>query len=210
LPTGSTEAKPTVQPSVGQTYIVNVVDSNGCAGLDSVFVCLNPLPQINAFSDTTIIQGTEATLTVTGGDTYLWSSSSVINCPDCQQIQVSPDSTMYFYVFGEDSNGCTGTDSVLVSLEYFDTLYVPNAFSPNSDGFNEVLYVRLFGLFEEIDFKLFNRWGKLVFQTNDASVGWDGYCNGIKQAMDVYVYQLSAKTIDGQVFALKGDITLIR
>ena len=210
LPTGSTEAQPTVQPSAGQSYILNVLDSNGCTGLDSVFVCLNPLPEISAYNDTIIMQGTEATLLASGGTNYFWSSSIPINCPDCQQIQVSPDSSMLFYVFGEDSNGCTGTDSVLVSVEYFDTLYVPNAFSPNNDGYNEVLYVRTFGLFEEINFQLFNRWGKLVFQTNEATIGWDGVHNGVIQPMDAYVYYLTAKTVDGQIFTQKGDVTLIR
>ena len=65
-------------------------------------------------------------------------------------------------------------------------------------------------MFENVHFRLFNRWGKLVFETMDESIGWDGYFEGVLQPVDVYVYHLTASTLDGQTFIQKGDITLLR
>ena len=109
-----------------------------------------------------------------------------------------------------DSFGCVGYDSVLLELKYIDTLLVPNLFSPNGDGHNVILYVRTFGEFENIHFRLYNRWGKLVFETFDENIGWDGYYNESLQPLDVYVYYLTANTLGGESIQQKGDITLMR
>jgi gliding motility-associated-like protein len=210
-PTGVDSSTCLAEPIDEQTYILNVVDTiTGCQGLDSIVVCVNPLPNIQALSDTTIMEGGEASLNASGGVDYLWSSDLIIDCPDCPQIQVSMDSATYFYLSGLDSNGCSGLDTVLVNVLYNDTLFVPNLFSPNMDGNNDVLYVRTFGRFENVHFRLFNRWGKLVFETMDETIGWDGYYDGTLQPVDAYIYHLTASTLDGQTFIQKGDITLLR
>jgi gliding motility-associated-like protein len=209
-PTGSVISDPFIYPLVEDTFIVNVADTNNCIGADTLFICVNPLPDIEALSDTVIILGNSADLSAIGGSTYLWESSVSIDCPDCPQIQVVPDTTTYFYLSGLDTNGCAGNDTLLVVVEYEDTVLVPNLFSPNGDGRNDILYVRTFGRFKDIDFKLYNRWGKLVFHTKDENIGWDGYYNDVLQPVDVYVYHLVANTLDGQMFEQKGDITLLR
>lgn len=209
-PTGSVISDPVIYPLVEDTFIVNVADTNNCIGADTLFICVNPLPDIEALSDTVIILGNSADLSAIGGSTYLWESSVSIDCPDCPQIQVVPDTTTYFYLSGLDTNGCAGNDTLLVVVEYEDTVLVPNLFSPNGDGRNDILYVRTFGRFKDIDFKLYNRWGKLVFHTKDENIGWDGYYNDVLQPVDVYVYHLVANTLDGQMFEQKGDITLLR
>jgi gliding motility-associated-like protein len=103
-----------------------------------------------------------------------------------------------------------GIDSMFLELKYKDTLFVPNLFSPNGDGHNDILYVRTFGIFENIHFRLYNRWGKMVFETYDENIGWDGYYNGVMQPLDVYVYYLVGNTLDDKIIKQKGDITLMR
>ena len=86
---------------------------------------------------------------------------------------------------------------------------VPNGFSPNEDATNDVLYVRG-GPFLELDFKVYNEWGNLVFETQDASQGWDGTKNGSYQPLGTYTYTVSATTVDGKSYKRSGDLTLIR
>ena len=86
---------------------------------------------------------------------------------------------------------------------------VPTTFSPNGDGETDSLFVRGFGV-EEMNFLLYNRWGQMLFETNDLKKGWDGNFNGHPQEMDVYIYVLNAILEDGKAVKKKGNITLIR
>jgi trimeric autotransporter adhesin len=88
-------------------------------------------------------------------------------------------------------------------------MFVPNAFSPNGDGHNDVLKVNGICL-QTMTFMIFNRWGEKVFETNDQSVGWDGTYKGDEMNTGVFVYRLEGKTYDGKAFSSKGNITLIR
>ena len=88
-------------------------------------------------------------------------------------------------------------------------MYVPNAFSPNADGVNDVLYVRGRCL-ANFTFQIFNRWGEKVFETGSQLLGWDGTFNGEPMNTGVFVYRLQGTTINNDPFSMKGNITLIR
>ena len=88
-------------------------------------------------------------------------------------------------------------------------LDVPNAFTPGRFGENGIIKVKGFGI-QGMLFRIYNRWGKLVFQSNDPEYGWDGTFQGVPQPMDVYAYTLDAQFFDGTKTTRKGDITLIR
>ena len=88
-------------------------------------------------------------------------------------------------------------------------VFVPNAFRPNGDGVNDLVYVRGQNI-SEIQFKIFDRWGEMVFETNDQSIGWDGTFRGKPLDPDVYVYHLQVLCVDGQENLIKGNITLLR
>ena len=106
-------------------------------------------------------------------------------------------------------NGCN--DSVCQKVEARDipVIDVPTAFSPNRDNINDMLYVRGHGV-ERLDFRLYNRWGQLIFTTSDLSIGWDGTYKGVEQEMEVYIYTLDATLDNGGEVYRKGNITLIR
>jgi gliding motility-associated-like protein len=86
---------------------------------------------------------------------------------------------------------------------------IPNAFSPNSDNSNDELFVIGAGI-TEMNLKIFNRWGELVFETEDQTIGWDGTYKGEPQELDVYVYTLNAVLDTGDKVSKKGNITLLR
>ena len=86
---------------------------------------------------------------------------------------------------------------------------VPNAFSPNSDGQNDVFFARGSGV-DRLDLKIYNRWGELMFESNNIAIGWDGTHKGVPQEMEVYVFILDAQLADGNRVFKKGNVTLVR
>jgi gliding motility-associated-like protein len=106
-----------------------------------------------------------------------------------------------------DANGCsdTITDQIIISLPPL----LPSGFSPNGDGSNDILFVKG-GPFKDLDFRVYNNWGELLFISTSQSVGWDGRRNGIEQPMGVYIYTVRGTTEDNVKHELKGDVTLVR
>ena len=105
--------------------------------------------------------------------------------------------------------GCADTFCRQVPAEVRVACDVPNAFSPNGDGENDILFVRG-GAITSLRFRVFNRWGQLVFESTSLQNGWDGTFNGAPQEADAYAYMLSATFIDGNTFQKNGNVTLLR
>ncbi len=108
------------------------------------------------------------------------------------------------------SNGCSDTaQSPVIIILGEPKPWIPSAFTPNNDGNNDLF--RIYGIaIAKLDFRVYDRWGELVFQTNDYSVGWDGSFHGLKSSTDVYVYVAEIEMYSGEKYILKGDVTLIR
>lgn len=106
-----------------------------------------------------------------------------------------------------DNHGCSSFDTIFVDAAC--PFYIPNAFTPNNDGINDIFYIITDGN-QEFQFKIFNRWGQLLFQTNDPNSGWDGRYQGVPQEMGVYVYSLETVFSNGKRKVRTGNITLIR
>jgi gliding motility-associated-like protein len=108
-----------------------------------------------------------------------------------------------------NSLGCSDTVCQPISARVIPLLDIPNAFTPNGDGVNDQVLVRGFGIVK-MNFRIYNRWGQLVFQSGDQATGWDGKYKGALQPMDAYAYILDVEFTDGSRTTKKGDITLIR
>jgi gliding motility-associated-like protein len=146
-----------------------------------------------------------------GSGTYVaWTPSVNIDCAYCPDPIVSPSVTTNYVVTAYNSKKCKFSDTVQVCV-VFDCgeMFVPNAFSPNDDLVNDVLYVRGKCLSNFI-FQIFNRWGEKVFESTKQELGWDGTYNDEPMNTGVFVYRLEGTTFDNQPYSMKGNVTLIR
>ncbi len=177
---------------------------------------VNVLPKINAHAgnDTTIVVGQPLQLNASGGDSYLWSPAfplSAINIPNPVAQFSEPSGGLRYKVEVYNSAGCY--DSAAIVIKIFATLpsvFVPNAFTPNNDGKNDVLRPIVAGMKRFDYFNVYNRWGQLVFTTSTDGHGWDGTINGEKQASNSYVWMVKAVDFNGSPYFQKGTVTLIR
>ncbi|MGB0864824.1 MAG: gliding motility-associated C-terminal domain-containing protein [Saprospiraceae bacterium] len=148
---------------------------------------------------------------------YSWSTTignqalDCVNCPAVQLVQPTEDMTVYVQVTSLE--GCTAQDSIRIQLtEDCDDNFIvlPNSFTPNGDGLNDILYVRGSGLTDIVTFKVFSRSGKLVFESGMKNVGWDGTFNGRELNTGVFVYFVEAICpITGNVTRKQGNVMLL-
>ena len=207
---------PVASPFRSTAYILTVYDNIGCPkpGRDTVFITV--LPKVNAFAgrDTAVVVGQPLQFNASGGSIYLWSPATGLSSINIKNpvglYDVAIDSIRY-KVIVTDEAGCS--DSASVKVKVFLTkpqVFVPTAFTPNSDGRNDVVRPIAVGL-KQIDyFRIYNRWGQLVFSTTTNEQGWDGKINGELQGTNTYAWIVHAVDYTGKVFFRKGTVTLIR
>lgn len=201
---GNTSSTIIVSPNANTTYTVAVSDCF-CMSTSSITVIVSSLPAagITAGTNVTISIGDNTILTAIGGGQYLWNTGETT-----ASIVVSPTATTIYTVVVSDANGCTDIASVTVFAEC-DALYIPNAFSPNSDNENDILYV--FGnCIKDMSMIIYDRWGNQVFKSNDKKDGWDGNYKDKKLNTGIFVYTLSATLLTGETINKKGNISLVR
>jgi len=172
------------------------------------FVEVFPLPVVSTVNDTTITIQDEVTLTTTGGEIYYWSPGTDLSCIDCSDPVASPSETTEYYVMVTDSNGCVSGKYVNIEVVIPD-LFIPNGFSPNGDGINDLVEIRSLSIVS-MTMQIYDRWGALIFESNDQENSWDGTYNGSKQDAGVYVYKFEARMVDEELIEQSGTITLFR
>jgi gliding motility-associated-like protein len=199
------------------TYYVTATDNHLCKTVDTVTISASALtpPSINAYADKKEIYVTQSSglhVTVMPGYTYSWSPSAGLNNPSIPNPVATPSVTTTYFVTIKDQYGCTLLDTVTIDVIEVpcnaSEIFVPNAFTPNSDN-NSILYVKS-NVLKSIYFVIYNRWGEKVFETYDASAGWDGTFRGKACDPGVFDYYMKATCINDKEFIKKGNITLIR
>ena len=157
------------------------------------------------------MQGTYAELKATGveGIKNLWSPDYELSCTDCPDPNASPQQTTTYYLFVYGENDCFASDSVTVYVDNDLKVFIPDIFSPNGDGINDIFFIRGKGV-KSIHLMVYNRWGEKIFETTDINTGWDGTFRGIQLQQSVFVYYLDAFLQTDQRVIKKGDITLVR
>ena len=187
-----------------------IVYNNSCSDTAQISIIVNSLPVVDAGQNVTLNYGQSTTLSASGTNgTYIWSPDEYLSCTICPVTVSTPEETITYYVTVIDSNGCSASDSVSIFVNYENVVWVPNVFSPNGDGVNDILYVRGKSI-ESFEFVIYDRWGEKIFSTNNLDIGWDGTFRGKKMNKAVFVYYLKGIFKDGSSFSQKGDITLIR
>ena len=200
-------ANPIASPAATTNYTVTV--SNGfCEAPDSTTIYVNPYPAILACCDTAIAPGQSVQLNSSGGGTYSWQTSSGLSCTNCSNPVASPlVSTTYTLTITSDS-GCSVSRTITIDVNCGE-VFIPDAFSPNGDGKNDVLYVRG-DCIKTLSFMIFDRWGNRLFETTDKYIGWNGEYKGQPMNTGTYVYYVSATNYDGTSFTKKGNVELVR
>lgn len=202
-------------PPTSQWVYVDASGSNGCFDRDSIFISVGSLSgAISAQANPEyVVPGSSSTLTASpSGYSYTWSPPVGLSNIHGQVTQATPELTTLYTVNITDGI-CTKSASVKVNvLEVVcdrTYVYVPNAFSPNGDLENDVLYVRS-AIATQILFRIFDRWGEMVFETTDQNIGWDGTFRDKLLKPDTYDYYLEATCVQGEQKIIKGNVTLIR
>ena len=207
--TGDNTAAILVNPSISQTYSVTVTNLNNCHKDTDVVVTVltSPSAEILASKDT-ICKGSAATLTASGGDNYLWNTGETSNI-----IEVRPaESTLYSVVVSNTAPGIICTDTAVLNqgVKRCNRFFVPSAFTPNGDGLNDDFGVE--GIFKNIDsyeILIFDRWGRVVFKSNDVFNRWNGTIEGQKPLMGVYTYVIRIQETYSEFYELTGTVQLL-
>lgn len=206
-----TIANPAVMdPLTNMFYQLVVWDSNGCSDTDDVFVSLYDLPTIEAGDDQYMALGGFAALAASGGVTYTWTPADYLTDPNIYNPVATPEDTIVYYVTGVDANGCENFDSLTIYVLEQTTIAIPNAFTPNGDGMNETWKPILVGIGEITYFAVYNRWGELIYESSDPTLGWDG--NYQNNAQEVGNYMVYVKGLDGfgNAVVKSGMVLLMR
>jgi large repetitive protein len=185
----------------------------GCdfKGSSVVKLVVQKVDKAFAGNDTVAVKGVPHALMGSGGLNYTWSSPSGINIsnPFSQKALVTLNDDAQFYLKVTDAIGCEGRDTIFIKVYNGPTYYVPNSFTPNGDGVNEIFRAIPVGMANTY-FRIFNRNGQLMFETSQYLKGWDGTFNGKPQPVGTYVWVVSGKDRDYKKVEMKGTVNLIR
>jgi gliding motility-associated-like protein len=199
------------------TYNLEVTDTKGCTSLHSsqVTVAVTPPAQVFAGNDTSILinqslQLNATDINSTGFSTYTWSPDIGLNNPFVKDPVAFITKDIIYTVVASTPEGCEGIDSISIKMFQASDIFVPNAFTPNHDGLNDILKAVPLGIKEFKYFVVYNRWGQKIFFTADPSKGWDGTFHSEPQGQDIYVWESAGIDYSGKAVKRKGTVTLIR
>ncbi len=194
----------TITVNTTGAYSVTITDTNSCMSHDAMVLVIQELPVVNLGEGMDMCDIKQWMLDAGSGvglSSYLWQDGSVY------QTYLVKDDGLYSVTV---TNSCgTVTDSVVFEPCPDCILELPNAFSPNGDGSNDILYP-VGGGYTRIDMIIYNRNGERVFETKELNEGWDGTFKGVLQPNEVYYYYLTGECLGGKVIKKKGDVTLLK
>lgn len=205
-------------PEESGIYTISIVNDQGCTleqdieiNVQDITADLNVVPGLD-----TILLGDDVRITALVDDNFVynWMPSETLDDPTISNPTASPTApTTYTLEVTDTLTECRGSGMsqicVVNNLCGDPLIYVPNTFTPNGDGLNDVFYVRGFNI-DEVEMVVFNRWGQKVFETREVSKGWDGSYEGAVAPPDVYGYYLRVRCISGGEYEAKGNVTVIR
>lgn len=202
----------TVNPPSTQTYTLTVTDNYGCnfSVKDIVTVVVQPPVPAFAGNDTIAAVGQPHQMWGSGGVSFEWSPAGPLDLSTSQHPIAVLTRDQQFTLKVTDYAGCIGYDTVFIQVYDGPTYYVPNAFSPNGDGLNDVFIATPVNILKTDYFRVYNRLGQLMFETSEWRKGWDGKFIGKPQAVGAYVWVLQGTDKNGKKIQMKGTVMLVR
>lgn len=213
-------ADPIAGPETTTTYQVVGFGSDNCfTDTALAIVTVNPSPEINVGPDLVVATGSEVRLQPVIGQgvtSIQWKPATGLSCTDCETPLAAPKSSISYFATVTNQYNCTATDGLNIRLVCeSSSVFLPNTFTPNGDGQNDIFYVRGRGVKNIKVFRIFNRWGQVVFErsdlnTDEPSSGWDGKFKGITVNPDVFIYYAELVCDTNETFTMKGNVTVLR
>jgi gliding motility-associated-like protein len=183
------------------TYTISANDGNGNSSTQEISIGTTSVLALTVSQDVSILRGQSTTLTASspGSPSYTWSPAAGLNATTGSSVVASPSETTTYTVVADDGS-CTASAQVTVTVLTQGRIALPNIFTPNNDGRNDTFVATGEGI-QEVNFRIYNRLGQVVYQTNNVNEllnqGWDGTVNGRLQSSEAYVWVLQGKFIDG-------------
>jgi gliding motility-associated-like protein len=214
----STSADPTAeQPASTVSYHLTVTGANGCSSVNPAVttVVVSGPPKVFAGDDTAVVIGQPLQLNAvdvdgSGFTSYLWSPAEGLSDPDIANPTTVVRADVTYTVVATTASGCSATGTIVVGAATTVGIIVPNAFTPNNDGHNDILRVLGFGIQSLKYFRVYNRWGQLVFASSRTDVGWNGSFGGQQAPAGAYVWMAAGVDYQGRPLEGKGTVILIR
>lgn len=208
---------PVVSPFSTTTYTVSVTDTMGCPKPTNKDVLVKVIPPVPAFAgnDTVVVVGQPLQLQASGAEIYKWYPPSYLNNSDIANPIANfiweGDDKIFYSVKVSTPEGCFAYDTVNVRIFRIQPdILVPDAFTPNNDGLNDVFRIIPVGI-KQVDYvRIYNRWGQLMYSSASSEDGWDGTYKGKQQASDTFVWMVKGIDYLDRVIEKKGTLTLIR
>ena len=200
-------------------YTVYVQDAAGCVYVEEARINEPNLLAISLPQDTLLRLGDSLIInpTLSRNDSliFLWTPNTYLNCDTCLQTVSTPFKSIIYTLTAQDTFGCSAFESMQISVNSEREIFLPNAFSPNNDGVNDVLFP--YGnesVVQVNSFRIYDRWGntlhdKVNFSVGENDFGWDGSFRGKRMQTGVYVYVLEVVFIDGETVIFRGDVSLL-
>lgn len=210
----------TAMPRETTSYTVTMTDSVGCfSSTANVNVTIKSLPVVDAGPDQVLPYNTGFTIKPVYSNnvvSYNWTPSNTLSCFSCPNPSGTLLDSKQYKIEVKSDSGCVAIDSINIVVECKSAnLLIPNAFTPNNDGLNDIFYPITRGIKLIRVFAVYDRFGQLVFERknfepNNPDLGWDGKRGGMDQTSNVYVYYLEAECFLGEILQRRGSVTLLR
>ncbi|MBZ5857133.1 PKD domain-containing protein [Flavihumibacter profundi] len=209
---GANTTDPLAHPLRSTKYTLTVTDNIGCPkpGIDTVTVFVKPLVKAFAGNDTAIVIGQPLQLQATGGEIYNWSPGTGLNFTNISNPVATLSKNQTYSVRVSTIEDCFAFDTINITV--FTTnpdIFVPNAFTPGG-ATNNIFRPKPVGISNLDYFRVYNRYGQMVYSTSEVGRGWDGRISGVMQGTGTYVWMVQGKDFTGKTITKKGTMVLIR
>jgi gliding motility-associated-like protein len=199
-----------VKPTATTIYTVTASNVGQCASSATVQIFVNPVPFIYAGVDTTINIDETYILNGIGNVNvgFIPTNGIPLICNFCPIVEVNPKESTCYILKGQNSHQCIAYDEICIDVTKDWNIYIPNTFTPNEDGDNDIFIPIGYGI-SEINLSIFDRWGTLIFKSHDNIIGWDGKFKNVSCEQGVYLFQLEVTTMFGLSINRTGHVTLL-
>ena len=200
---------PTVvaSPTASTIYNVNASYNGACGGNATVMVSVKPGPTVTASADTSYNLSQVMIIRAMSNGSVNWVQGEAIECTDCNETRIYASHDGCYVVQAQNETGCLAYDEVCIEVTEDFSIYLPNTFTPNNDGINDIFAVYGENI-SEVKLAVYDRWGAKVFYSEDVLKGWDGSYKGETCKNDIYTWVLSYKGLDRKTYHRTGHVSL--